>query len=228
MACGLVAGVVAGSLGCGAMTGPGSRGQTLDQHRGSIALVFANASPQKMCALRMAFDEAESFGDNWLPAEGLPTGKSITFHVKPGTYKATWNTCLPRTDAEPYYAGTLTQELAFEVGEATQLFAFVADTVAPTSRAAPEDFHTLVKFAGQRVGGRSTPQVASTPAPTVPNELTTAADPPKRTSMREFVDRDAKRRSTRKGTPVSKRTAGKASLQRQHDLSSASVGYKVR
>ncbi|HEU0032715.1 MAG TPA: hypothetical protein VFQ53_18920 [Kofleriaceae bacterium] len=222
---GIVVGA-AGGAGCVATTGPGSRGQSLADHKGNVSLVFTNASPAKMCALRMTFEDDKDFGDNWLPAEGLASGKSITFKVQPGKYKATWNTCKPAGSEQPYYAGTLTQELAFEVGDATQLFAYVADTVAPTSRAAPVDFHKLVKFAGQTVGGRAIEdQIAAAPAPAVPNELAVKdGKKPARSSMSEFVDR----KPARKGTAVSKRAPIKASLKRSHDVATESVGYGTR
>lgn len=134
---------------CGAAQ-RGSHGATRAQYRGGTALVFTNASPEKMCELRMAFDEAEAYGDNWLPPGGLASGKSIEFRVEPGTYKATWTTC--RTE-RGMLAGTRWRELAFRVDQQTQLFAYVADRVAPTSRARVlGDDYKIVRFQGQPVG----------------------------------------------------------------------------
>jgi hypothetical protein len=141
--------VVFGLTGCVAVVGE-SRGVTQKQHAGTVSVVFTNASPDKMCGLHMSFDNEQKYGDNWLPAEGLPSGKSIELKMKPGKYKANWNTC--KTGAKPYYAGTLCSQWAFTVKEPIQLFAYIADAVAPTKRAGPVDSHRMVKFVGQPIG----------------------------------------------------------------------------
>jgi hypothetical protein len=207
-------------VGCGAYATHDSRGITAKEYAGTTAIVFTNASPDPMCGLFMTQDGNGKYGDNWLPGQ-LPTGKSVEFKIKPGKYKATWNTC--KQGEKPYYAGTLTHDTSFELKEATQLFAFVADTVAPTQRAAPKDFHKLVKFPGQEVGGN--PQLASRPAPAVPTEP--AEEQPKtspkaapKADMGAFIDYKAARKNM-----AGKHMKPKASLKRAHDVSSARVGY---
>ena len=82
------------TLGVVAVTGCASgAGQTKRELAGSIKVVFTNASPQPMCDLQMTLEQSSQFGDNWLPAGGVPSGASIEFKVKPGKYKATWSTC---------------------------------------------------------------------------------------------------------------------------------------
>jgi hypothetical protein len=210
-----------------------SRGVTRGELAGKLDLVFTNASPATMCGLHMSYDDNGQFGDNWLPAGGLPTGKSIAFKVKPGRYKATWNTCKP-VGAKAYYAATLTQETAFMVTEATQLFAFVADTVAPTQRAAMLDFHKLVKFSGQPIEplGARTAIAAISPTPAAPP---VAAPEPvveepapvlPKVDLSAFIDQKLVRQL--KAKQKGKRVTAKASLKRAHDITTARVGYMER
>src|SRR5688500_481376 len=87
--------------GCAAGAG-GARGSTHAQHAGSVQVIFTNATPDKMCDLHMSFEDQKDMGDNWLPEEGLASGKSVEFKVKPGKYQATWATC--KNGDKPYYA----------------------------------------------------------------------------------------------------------------------------
>ncbi len=138
------------ATGCASTSGS-SHGTTHRNHAGSIQVVFTNASPEKMCELHMSFVDQKDFGDNWLPANGLASGKSVEFKVKPGKYKATWSTC-KTSDSKPYYAGTRIGELGIEVDQQTQLFAYIADTIAPTKRApALGRDYKLVRFQGQPI-----------------------------------------------------------------------------
>ncbi|MCW5805682.1 MAG: hypothetical protein KIT31_25150 [Deltaproteobacteria bacterium] len=142
------------------------RGGTMREMAGGVSLVFTNASPEAMCELSLAPDDRDDYGDNWLPAGGLPSGKSADFKVKPGRYKAMWTTC--RAPNKPYYAGTLWRETSVEVTDATQLFAYVASNISPTSRAAPRDFHKLVRFTGQAIDPNpqpAQPQIAAVAPP---------------------------------------------------------------
>src|SRR5688572_4437775 len=125
--------VMALLVGCAGGAG-GSRGVTHREHLGSIQVVFTNATPDRMCELRMSFEDQKQMGDNWLPEDGLPSGKSIEFKVRHGTYQATWATC--KDGDKPYHAGTLIGELAIGIDQQTQLFAYTADVVVPTKRAA--------------------------------------------------------------------------------------------
>jgi hypothetical protein len=138
--------------GC-AMSGSANYGVTRSELKGTASVVFTNATPDPICSMQIQRDGERSFGDNWLPAQ-LESGMSVDLKMKPGTYMATWNTC--KRDGRPYHAGTLTAQNAFTIKDgkdAVQLFAYVADTTAPTKRAAPRDFHTMVRFPGQIIGG---------------------------------------------------------------------------
>lgn len=206
-----------------------SRGVTRGELAGGTELVFTNASPATMCGLHMSYDDNGQFGDNWLPAAGLPTGKSIAFKVKPGRYKATWNTCKP-VGAKAYYAATLTQETSFMVTEATQLFAYVADTVAPTRRAAMLDFHKLVKFSGQPIEplGTRTAIAAIAPTPVAAPEPVVEQPAPvlPKVDLSAFIDQKLVRQL--KAKQKGKRVTAKASLKRAHDITTARVGYMER
>jgi len=212
-----------------------SRGVTRTQLAGTSSLVFTNASPDKMCGLYMSYDDNGKFGDNWLPPEGLPSGKSIELKVKPGKYQATWNTC--KSSGKPYFAATLTQETAFAVGEPTQLFAYVADTVAPTRRAALWDFHKMIKFQGQaiepigsrqQVAARVTPRTEPVTADRVLRALfgTTATE----VEVVTRVDLSAycEKPPARKTTAAAAKRPIKASLKRMHDITSDRIGYSER
>lgn len=215
------------AVGCGyqATTG-GKRGETLKQHAGTVSVVFTNASPDKVCGLHMSFDGEPAHGDNWLPADGLASGKSIEFKVKPGKYKATWNTCT--SSEKPYYAATLVHDWAFDVKDSTQLFAYVADTVAPTKRAAPKDFYKMVKFPGQKIEPGKTVarrdsmamQDAAAVAdahvnPNDPNAKT--AQPTEKFDAKDWVEKP--KAGKRKVTKI------KPSLDRDVDVSNAKVKY---
>src|SRR5687768_12562803 len=103
------------SFGCSFTTLGESRGETAREYRGGVPVVFTNATPDRMCGLYMSFDDADAYGDNWLPAGGLAPGKSIDFQVRHGKYKARWDTCRPPSKAKPYYAATLYRELGITV-----------------------------------------------------------------------------------------------------------------
>ena len=215
--------VLGGLIGCGSMMPTESRGVMRKQLAGTSSVVFTNASPDKMCGLYMSNDRNGKFGDNWLPREGLASGKSIEVKVKPGKYQATWNTC--KTIGKPYFAATLTQETAFAVGEPTQLFAFVADTVAPTKRAAVRDFHKMIKFQGQAIGPYNAQQqhvvlVASPAAPAEPEVEAVVT----RVDLSAFCEKQP----ARKTTATASKGPIKASLKRTHDITSDRVGYAER
>jgi len=138
-----------------------SRGVTRASYAGTTHLVFTNATPQRMCNLAISSDSTSSYGDNWLPDGGLPSGASLDLRVQPGTYKATWSTC--RDDiTQPFFAGTLYREFAFSLDrQEAQLYAFVADSIAPTKRAATLGRqYKLIAAAGQVID----PQRASVAA----------------------------------------------------------------
>ena len=127
-----------------------SHGVTAKQYAGTVDVVVVNATPEKMCGLYMSFDTDYEYGDNWLPAGGLPVGKSITFKVQPGTYKAKWNSCNDVSDAPTAnYSATLVAGTAFPITEPLQLYAFVSDGTPPTKRGMPVPKLKMVKFIGQ-------------------------------------------------------------------------------
>jgi len=205
-------------VGCSGAFATGA-GETRAKYHGGVPLVFTNATPQTMCELHMSFDIDPKFGDNWLAKGGLASGQSIEFKVQPGKYKATWNTCKKASDAR-YYAGTLIGETGFFVNEQTQLFTYVADNVAPTKRAAPRDYFTMVKFSGQPIGGP--PEIAAPPPVVVAPDHVAKADPKKpatdKLDTRDLIDRKAR---------VSKKKI-KPSLGRGHDLADSKVMYRQR
>lgn len=127
-----------------------SHGVTALEYAGSVDVVVINATPETMCGLYMSFDTEPEYGDNWLPRGGLPVGKSIRFKVKPGTYKAKWNSCKDVSDAPTVaHAATLVGGTAFPIEEPLQLYAFVSDGTPPTNRAVPHPKLKLQKFIGQ-------------------------------------------------------------------------------
>jgi hypothetical protein len=219
--------------GCAAGAG-GPRGGTYAEHRGHVPLVVTNATPQRMCELHLSFEDQPSMGDNWLPDNGLASGKSLEFKVKPGKYQATWSTC--KDGAKHYFAGTLIGDTGIEVNQQTQLFVYVADSVAPTKRAAvlTRDYK-IVHFTGQPVGPidySAPPAVAKVDAfAKVEASLSrgkNAAPPAKQVgeprfeafSAKDFVDPKAKR--------TGKRTKMKPALSRKHDIAQARVNYRAR
>jgi hypothetical protein len=113
--------------------------------------MFTNASPARLCGLFMTDDTDDDYGDNWLPAEGLPSGRSVELRMKPGRYKARWDSCKAGPE-QPWFAATLWRETAVVINQQTQLYAFVADAVAPTTRAAAmgRDYR-VVRFVGQPI-----------------------------------------------------------------------------
>jgi hypothetical protein len=207
--------IIACAVGC-VDVGPGTHGETLKHYAGTVSVVFTNATPNTMCNLSMSADNSDSYGDNWLPAAGLPSGKSIEFHVQPGRYKATWNTC-HHQGANPYYAGTLFRERSFEVKkDALQLFAYIADTVAPTKRAAVVAAHQMVRFEGMAISA-DTGRVAEKP------EVVAAAAPaepaPAHFDAKDWIDAKA----------AAKKPAIRPSLKRTHDMAEdARVSYRAK
>lgn len=126
-----------------------SHGVTAKEYRGTVAMVFTNATPEKVCGLYLSDDKAPEYGDNWLPVAGLATGKSVEFQVKPGTYKARWASCKDAHDAPTVaYSACLVDETAIDIEVPTQLFAFVSDGTPPTKRATPRRDMQLVRFGG--------------------------------------------------------------------------------
>jgi hypothetical protein len=154
------AAVVAVISGCVSATGSSEgRGTTRARYAGAVPVTFTNATPARMCGLYMTEDAEDDYGDNWLPEAGLPTGGSLELRMKPGKYKARWDTC-PERAGKPFYAATLWRESAVVVQRETQLYAFIADAVAPTKRAPVKGRdHNIVRFPGQPVDpSRSQPQ----------------------------------------------------------------------
>jgi hypothetical protein len=209
----------------------GSRGVTHRAHMGSVQVIFTNATPERMCELHMTFDDERDMGDNWLPAGGLASGKSAEFRIKPGTYQATWNTC--KDGDKPYYAGTLIGDTSINVGQQTQLFTYVADTVAPTKRAPVlgRDYQ-VVKFSGQPVGAiaQTSAAVQRDRFAAVERELgrgnaPLAAEPAKFEpfSAKDMIDPQAKRKAKK-----TKRAAVRPSLDRKRDVASSSPSYRAR
>lgn len=132
------------------MAGAESHGATAKDYVGTVTVAIINATPEKMCGLYMSYDTESEYGDNWLPEAGLPVGKSLEFKVKPGTYKAKWNSCKDMNDAPTAnYSSTLVAGTAFPVTENMQLYAFVSDGTPPTKRAMPHPKLKMVKFIGQ-------------------------------------------------------------------------------
>ena len=217
--------IAGAAAGCQSSTGgSGARGTTMREYAGAISVVFSNATPDTMCNLQMSFEDADKFGDNWLPAGGIPSGKSIEFKVEPGKYKATWNTC--RSGDRPFYAATLTGELAVDITEDAQLLAYVADTVAPTKRATLVDYHAMVKFQGQAIDpnpDRVTPvEPASAATEMVAEEAPIA--PAKPAFDASYIDSP---KAKGKGKKVKKPTV-RPSLSRDHDITSQAVRLKSR
>jgi hypothetical protein len=183
-------------VGCSTAASQRPHGETLRAYAGGIPLVFTNATPDKMCGLYMSDDGDMDYGDNWLDARGLPSGVSVEMHVKPGTYKARWETC-PKKGSLPTFAATLWREMAFEVDHETQLYAYVADSVPPTKRAAVlgRD-HVKVMFQGQAVA-----PIGSQQAPVMIAKKETVAPPPPVPAKARFADvieKPAKKRSARR------------------------------
>ena len=130
-----------------------THGETADHYKGAVAVTFTNASPDRMCHLYLSYDQEEAYGDNWLPEAGLPSGQSVEFKVRPGTYKAKWSSCKDATDVKQAklvatYASTLVHQNAVQIDQPTQLFAFVAGTTAPTKYAPVKPHTRLVRFEG--------------------------------------------------------------------------------
>lgn len=196
------------------------------EYAGPISVVFSNATPDTMCNLQMAFEDADKFGDNWLPAGGIASGKSIEFKVEPGKYKATWNTC--KNGDKPYYAATLTGELAVEISEDAQLFAYIADTVAPTKRAGLVDFHAMVKFQGQAIDPH--PERAKPVEPVPTPELVAGEEPakPKAKKAKPTFDASYIESPKTKGKSAKKKPRVKPSLSREHDVTRQAVRMESR
>ena len=205
--------------GCAVHTS-GSRGVTRAEYRGGVKVMFTNASPATMCELRMSSDAQPEYGDNWLPEHGLASGKSLELHVAPGTYKAMWSTC-PSGSNDGYYAATLWHETAVVISADVQLYAYVADGVAPTKHAALLGVdYTVVRFQGQAIG----PIVAANAHPAQPVEeaqpVAAAPVPAEKLGAAAFIDTAAAKKVHR----------GKlrASLARTQDVASGGVAYHAR
>jgi hypothetical protein len=211
-----------GLVGCQQATRPKS--VTAAEYGGRLPLVFTNATPEKLCGLYMSFDGARDYGDNWL-ATALPSGKSLELRVKPGTYKARWESCTKTRGVTPTLAATLWRERAFEVSQETQLYAYIADTTAPTKRAAVlgRDHHKVM-FQGQTIAPIGTPQVvvAVAPPPAV-------VEAPAVAHFDDCVEaRTVKAKGKRaKAAPIATGDPMRPSLRRLHDTTDKSVAYRV-
>lgn len=212
------------AAGC-AVQASGSRGLTRAEYSGGVHAVFTNASPVKMCELRMSSDAQPDYGDNWLPAGGVASGASIKFNVRPGTYKAMWSTC-PTSSSDGYYAATLWHETAVEISGDVQLYAYVADKLAPTKLAPLLGVdYTVVRFQGQAIGpiaaatahpARQQPEAVAASAP-VPSEQPAAHAS---FGAAAFIDPAAAKKS---------HGVKHASLRRTHDITRGdSVAYHSR
>lgn len=215
-------------VGCQATLGP-SRGVTQQKMSGTATLVFTNATAQPVCALHMTLDGEREYGDNWLAAN-LPSGKSVDFKVAAGKYKITWNTCAEQ--GKPYLAGTLWRDTSFVVKDKTQLYAYVASTVAPTRYAMPRDNYNVVKFPGQvvdpdpkaRLAEEERAAALAAMAPPPPPAAT--KEPVKADTAfkaRDWIDPKARVAKGNKGKP-----AIKPSLKRSHDIVEAKVNYRSK
>src|SRR5258705_7701826 len=95
-----------------------SHGTTAKQYVGTIHVVFINATPERVCGLYISYDTEPEYGDNWIPIGGLPVGQSLDLKIKPGTYKAKWNSCKDVSDRPTVsYAATLVGGTAFPIEE---------------------------------------------------------------------------------------------------------------
>lgn len=202
--------------GC-AVHAAGSRGVTRAEYQGGVKVMFTNASPVAMCELRMSSDAQPEYGDNWLPERGLASGASLELHVRPGTYKAMWSTCPVKGG---YYAATLWHDTAVEISSDVQLYAYVADGVAPTKHARPLGVdYTVVRFQGQAIG----PIVANIEHPkrAVDDSAQAAAPvPAAKLGAAAFIDPAAAKQA--RGHKM------RASLGRSHDTTSDTVAYHTR
>lgn len=153
---------------------PETRGTTRTMYAGAVPVMLTNATPDRMCGFYMTDDAEFEYGDNWLAEGGLPSGSSITFRVRPGKYKVRWDTCKDG-EARPYFAATLWRESAVTVSQQIQLYAYVADSVAPTRRAQVmgRDYQ-VVRFPGQAIDPGTRPR----PGPREPQVAVRAADEP--------------------------------------------------
>ena len=179
-------------VGCAGTAVQRSHGETRKQYAGGLTLVFTNATPDKMCGLYMSDNRDLEYGDNWLDSRGLPSGMSVVVNVKPGAYKAKWETC-PKKGSLPTYAAVLWRETGFEISQETQLYAYVADSVSPTTRAAVlgRD-HAKVMFQGQAVApiGRAEPVPVAPIAEVAPVEKPA---PKKKAMFADVVERPSKK-----------------------------------
>ncbi len=126
---------------------------TAHDYQGTVPLVFTNATPDRVCSLYLSYDNVDAYGDNWLPAGGVPSGASVEFKVKPGTYKAKWSSCKDAKDIKDSklvatYASTRVHQNALQLAAPTQLYAFVGGDVPPTQYAAVKPHYQLVRFEG--------------------------------------------------------------------------------
>jgi hypothetical protein len=182
------------AAGCGAAA-PELRGITAARYAGATPVVFTNASPAHMCGLYLSADDEPDHGDNWLAAAGLPSGASLELSVRPGTYKARWDTCRGTGTAPGahFYAATLWRDTAVTLDEQpTQLYAYIADRVPPTQRAPVlGGSHKLVRFPGQPIA-----MVGARPRG---RELARASSP---RMSRPVADVSAQREAIAEPTPI--------------------------
>jgi hypothetical protein len=184
-------------VGCAGSAVHRSHGETKKAYAGGLPLVFTNATPDKMCGLYMSDNRLLDYGDNWLDGRGLPSGMSIVVNVKPGAYKAKWETC-PKQGSLPTYAAVLWRETGFDIDQETQLYAYVAEATPPTKRAALLDRdHAKVMFQGQAVA----PIGSAQPVPVAPiakrDEPTARPTAKTKPMFADVVERPSKKRAKR-------------------------------
>lgn len=175
---------LASLAGCAAtMRAPAPHGATRFEYRGGIELVFTNATPDAMCGLYLSDNADLDYGDNWLDSR-VPSGASIGLRVKPGTYKARWETCATKGSL-PTYSATLWRETGFDIERDTQLFAYVAEATPPTTRAPLAVDRVRVMFQGQAVtpADAQDPQIAHRGSPVV------KPDAPTTMSFADYVEK---------------------------------------
>jgi hypothetical protein len=251
MACLVLGGAAVVVSGCvSSSLSSEAQGTTRARYAGAVPVMFTNATPARMCGLYMTDDREDDYGDNWLPEAGVPSGGSVQFRIRPGKYKARWDTCR-ETPTRPYFAATLWREAAVNVGQReTQLYAYVADSVAPTKRArAMGRDHNVVRFPGQPIDPTPQQRPRTQQVALRASESNESNEPPQIAGFigrvmlsaeivaelaaeaeageaepfdaREFVDA----RARPAGVPPAK---PKPSLSRKHDLSSSGIEYRKR
>jgi hypothetical protein len=176
----------------------------------------------------------------------VPAGGSIDFRVRPGKYKARWDSCRAGRD-KAFFAATLWRESAVTVARETQLYAYVGGGGPPTrfAKAMGRDF-AVVRFPGQavdlspqaqrpqaqqvalRASADETPRIAGFIGRVVLSaELVAARDaasePTDTFNAREFVDGSVRIAPPKPGQAPK---GPRPSLDRKHELSTSTIEYK--